>query len=77
MAMHAWGVAYNQHCKIYSLGNYNWVGRMHAGMTIEVQFNFTSIRIFYKRGGSLRSPPAAPVLYIPSCSYTHCMQSHM
>ena len=34
--------------------------------------------IFYKQGGSLRSPPAAPVLYnIPPCSYTHCMCYHV
>ena len=31
--------------------------------------------MYYKQGGSLRLPPAAPVVYnIPSCSYTHCMR---
>ena len=27
-------------------------------------------------GGLLRLPPAAPVLYIPSHNYIHCMQYH-
>ena len=41
------------------------------------QYNIVLLHKYYKQGGSLRSPPAAPVLYIPSCSYTHCMQYHV
>lgn len=49
MAMHVWGVAYNQQSKIYScivIGELQ-LGRVHAGMTIEVQFTFNSIRVYF------------------------------
>lgn len=47
--MHAWGVAYNQQSEIYScivIGELQ-LGGAHAGMTIEAQFHFNSIHIFY------------------------------